>query len=138
VGTLIDASVLIEHERGRIDLTSRLHTHGEEQCFLSVITFSELLHGVLRAGDPAVRARRSAFFESVVTRLPVVPVDVPIARSHAQIWADLASRGTLIGAHDLWLAATCIAHGFRLATGNVRELGRVPGLQIEDWTAGAP
>lgn len=135
MGTLIDASVLIEYERGRIDLASRLSSQGEERCFLSVITFSEVLHGVLRAGDSAARSRRSAFFEGVVARLPVVPLDLPVARSHAQLWADLASRGQLIGAHDLWLAATCVAHGFRLATANMREFRRIPGFQIEDWTA---
>ncbi len=39
----------------------------------------------------------------------------------------------MIGAHDSWLAATCIAHGLRLATGNLREFKRVPGLQVETW-----
>jgi tRNA(fMet)-specific endonuclease VapC len=53
VGVLIDASVLIEHERGRVDLTRRLEDRGEEEFFLSVVTASELLHGVHRAKDPS-------------------------------------------------------------------------------------
>jgi tRNA(fMet)-specific endonuclease VapC len=42
----------------------------------------------------------------------------------------LAARGELIGAHDLWIAATALAHGMGLATGNTREFKRVPGLRL--------
>ncbi|MBI4410796.1 MAG: type II toxin-antitoxin system VapC family toxin [Gemmatimonadetes bacterium] len=135
MGVLIDASVLIEHERGRIDLDRRV-TGREEEFFLSVITASELLHGVYRAADPGVRGRRSAFVEAVLDRFPLLPVDLATARSHAQLWAELAARGALIGAHDLWLAAACIAHGLTLVTGNPREFGRVPGLSVESWLGG--
>lgn len=49
---------------------------------------------------------------------------------HADVWAQLAAKGQLIGAHDLWIAATALAHGMDLATGNAGELGRVPGLGL--------
>jgi predicted nucleic acid-binding protein len=52
MGVLIDSSVLIEYERGRIDLQAELAGREEEEFFLSVITASELLHGEL-AGVPA-------------------------------------------------------------------------------------
>ncbi|HET9210654.1 MAG TPA: type II toxin-antitoxin system VapC family toxin [Thermoanaerobaculia bacterium] len=133
MGVLIDSSVLIRHERGRLDLESRLVDRREEEVFLSVITASELLHGIHRAGDPAIRARRSAFVEAVLARFPLLGIDLATARIHAQIGADLMSSGTLIGPNDLWLAATCIAHGLSIATGNVREFNRVPGLSVESW-----
>jgi tRNA(fMet)-specific endonuclease VapC len=133
MGVLIDASVLIEHERGRLDLEDQVRGRENEEFFLSVITGSELLHGVHRARNTAVRARRSAWVEAILTRLPLLPVDVSIARAHAQIWADLAARGQLIGAHDLWLAASCIAKGLTIVTANVREFERVPGLMLERW-----
>lgn len=60
MGVLIDASVLIEHERGRLDLGDRLVGREREQLFLSTITASELLHGVHRARDAAQKSRRSA------------------------------------------------------------------------------
>lgn len=133
MGVLIDSSVVIGQERGRLDLQSRLADRGDEEFFLSVVTASELLHGVHRAGDPAIRMRRSAFVEAVLARFPLLEVDLATARAHAQIGADLMASGTLIGPNDLWLAATCIAHGLSIATGNVRELHRVPGLHVESW-----
>jgi tRNA(fMet)-specific endonuclease VapC len=133
MGILIDASVLIQYERGRIDLESRHNGHEEEEFFLSVITASELLHGVHRARDSQTRSRRAVFVESVLERFPILPIDLSTARIHSQLSADLAAAGTLIGPHDLWLAATALAQGLALVTANLREFKRVPGLGVESW-----
>ncbi len=133
MGVLIDSSILIEAERGRLDLEPHVVRRADEECFLSVIAASELLHGVRRATDAERRARRSAFVEGVLERFPVLDVDLATARAHAQIWADMSAAGTLIGTHDLWLAATCVAQGLTLVTANLRDFERVPGLQLEHW-----
>ena len=135
MGVLIDASVLIDHERGRVNLEERIRGREEETFFLSVVTASELLHGVHRAKDPVARARRAAFVEGVLGNMPLLPVEIATARMHARLWADLAEEGRVIGAHDLWLAATCLTHDLRMATGNVREFRRVPALEVEDWSS---
>jgi tRNA(fMet)-specific endonuclease VapC len=137
MAVLIDASILIEAERGRLSLEPHVARHGEEEAFLSVVTASELLHGVHRATQPDVRARRSAFVEGILERFPLLSVDLACARAHARLWADLRQAGALIGPHDLWLAATCVAHGLTMVTANVREFARVPGLELEVW-ADAP
>jgi tRNA(fMet)-specific endonuclease VapC len=134
VAVLIDASILIEAERGRLRLEPHVARHPDEECFLSVITASELLHGVHRATQPDVRAKRAAFVEGILERFPLLPVDLAAARAHAQLWAELRQAGTIIGPHDLWLAATCVAHGLTMVTGNVREFERVPGLDVEVWS----
>ncbi len=133
MAVLIDASILIEAERGRLDLEPHVTRHGEEEAFLSVVTASELLHGVHRATQPDARARRSAFVEGILERFPLLSVDLACARAHAQLWAELRRTGALIGPHDLWLAATCVAHGLTIVTANVREFARVPGLDLEVW-----
>jgi tRNA(fMet)-specific endonuclease VapC len=135
VGVLIDSSVLIEHERGRIDLQAPLAGRESEEFFLSVVSASELLHGVHRAPNASVRARRSAFVEAVLERFPLLAIDLATARTHAQLGAELASQGAPIGPNDLWLAAAAVAHGLTLVTGNVREFERVPGLVVHSWLA---
>lgn len=136
MGILIDASVLIEHERGRLDLGERIAGREDEEVWVSVVTASELLHGVHRATDRSGRARRAAFVEAILDEFPLLGVDLLTARTHARLWAELAQRGELVGAHDLWIAATCVGRGLSLATGNLREFGRVPGLVVEDWSGG--
>ncbi len=133
MGVLIDSSVWIGAERAASGLPRHILGREDEEAFLSVITASELLHGVHRAAAARVRARRLAFVEAVLSALPILPIDAAVARTHAALWADLAGRGRMIGVHDSWLAATCLAHGLRLATGNLREFRRVPGLDIEEW-----
>jgi len=136
VGLLMDTSVFIDHERGRLDLNSLVKGREDEEIYLSVITGSELLHGVHRARDPGTRARRAAFVEAILAEFQLLPVDILTARTHARLWADLASQGTPMGAHDLWLAATCIGRGLTLATGNPRDFRQVPGLAFEVWGPG--
>lgn len=127
--------MLIEHERGRLDLEPHLRGRENEEFFLSVVTASELLHGVHRARDVHTRARRSAWVEAVLERFPLLDVDLTTARAHARLWTDLASTGRLIGPHDLWLAAACLSHGLSMVTANTREFERVPGLTVENWLA---
>ena len=134
MAVLIDASILIETERGRLQLEPHVARHQDEECFLSVITAGELLHGVHRAARPDVRAKRSAFVEGILERFPLLSVDLATARAHAQVWTQLRQAGAIIGPHDMWLAATCVAHGLTMVTANVREFARVPGLEVEVWS----
>jgi predicted nucleic acid-binding protein len=139
VGFLIDSSLLVAHERGSLDLTElsreRIAGREEEAFYVSVVTASELLHGVHRADDPARRAQRSAFVEAILSQIPVLAIDLPAARAHAELWAGLAVAGTPVGAHDLWIAATAVSRGLALVTLNRREFDRIPGLVVEDWSA---
>src|SRR5262245_179823 len=133
MAVLIDASILIEVERGRLALEPHMAQRQDEEFFMSVITGSAMLDGVDRAGQAEVRTKRAAFVEGILERFPLLPVDLATARAHAQVWAELMAAGQMIGPHDLWLAATCIAHGLTIVTANVREFARVPGLQVEVW-----
>lgn len=134
MGVLIDASILAEAASGR--LTLELHVArrgGVEEAFLSVVTASDLLHGAHRSMWPDVRARRVAFVEGLLERFPLLSIDPACARSHAQLWSELRRARALIDPRDLWLAATCVAHGLTMVTANVREFPRVPGLSLEVW-----
>lgn len=74
--------------------------------------------------------RRQAYVGHVLTRMTPMPIAAHVARVHAEIWARLATDGARIGAHDLWIAATAVAHGMAGATLNARHFERVPGLQV--------
>ena len=105
----------------------------QDEFYLSVVTASELLHGVNRAVQSGVWTKRSALVEALLERFPLLPIDLATARAHAQVWAELTAAGKMIGPNDLWLAATCLAHGLTMVTANVREFTRVPGLMVEVW-----
>jgi predicted nucleic acid-binding protein len=127
MAVLIDTSVLVNAERRGHTLDEAI---GEQDRAISVITASELLHGVHRAQAGAIRARRSAFVEHVISAIDPLPITTAIARAHADIWAEMESDGNLIGAHDLWIAATALSHGMEIATANPRDFRRVAGLNV--------
>jgi tRNA(fMet)-specific endonuclease VapC len=133
LGVVIDSSVFIASERGTFDLPARLGQRAGEEAALSAITVSELLHGVHRATQATVKARREAFVERILASLVVLPFDEVAARVHARLWATLAAKGTTIGPHDLLIAATAIGRAWSVATRDTRSFPKVPGLKVEIW-----
>jgi tRNA(fMet)-specific endonuclease VapC len=127
MAVLIDTSVLVNAERRGQSLERAI---GTEDRAISAITVSELLHGVHRAVDGRIGARREAFVEHLLASIEALPVTTTVARAHARVWASLERKGTLIGAHDLWIGATALAHGMSVATANPREFERIPGLVV--------
>ena len=133
MATLIDTSILIEAERGRLDLVSKISESEAETYMVSVVTASELLHGLHRAKDTVFYDERQVFIERIFEQFPLISIDLAIARKHSKIWAELAMAGKMIGMNDLWIAATCLAQNLSLVTGNVRDFERISGLEIEVW-----
>jgi tRNA(fMet)-specific endonuclease VapC len=133
VAVLIDTDMLVDLEWGvtNPDVDSAI---GDQDRAISVITVSELLHGVHRARG-AQRTRRIAFVEHLLAGMRAIEITEQVARVHADVWAQLARKGQHIGAHDLWIAATALAHGMSLATSNVIDFRRVPGLRLIETRA---
>jgi tRNA(fMet)-specific endonuclease VapC len=85
---------------------------------------SEILHGVHRASG-AERIRRQAAAEHVLGQYSTIDITAAVARVHALVSAELARAGTLVGAHDLWIAATALGHGLGVMTRNARDFERI-------------
>jgi tRNA(fMet)-specific endonuclease VapC len=134
---LIDTSVFIDLERRGGSLEHLAGEAPDEAVTLASITASELLIGVHRADSVERRKKREAFVEGLLDLIPVVPFDLEVARTHAEITAALARSGGRIGAHDLIIAATALTHDYSVLTGNLREFGRVPGLRVVQPTSRA-
>lgn len=131
MGVILDTSILIAYERGSLNLDKLIKGRASELFGISVITVSELLHGVHRADSKSRRLKREAFVQKVIDAFPVYTFDVPAARIYADIWAHLVKKGVQIGAHDLMIGATAISLGFSVATHNVRDFKKIEGLSLE-------
>ena len=131
MGCLIDSSVIIAAERGKLDLGELLKQHSEEQAAFSAVTASELLHGVHRADSEQRRASRQQFVEALLSRFPIIPFGIEVARVHARISAELAAVGRTIGERDLMIASTAIQLTWTVLTRDQRSFPNVPGLQVK-------
>jgi predicted nucleic acid-binding protein len=129
MGVMVDTNVFIRFEKSGkpIDLSAWDASTG---IFVSAVTVSELLIGVHRADTDERRRRRSLFVEAVIASVDVLEFDLASTRIHAEIYAELAKSGQMIGAHDLLIAAIAHRHDLSILTDNVAEFSRVPGLRV--------
>ena len=133
MGTIVDTSVLVAVERGRLDVAA---LHGEddhEPVAMAAITASELLHGVHRLRGGVARARAERFVERLLASFAVIPFDLDVARVHAQLEAELSAAGTAVGDADLMIAATAVWLDYRIATRDLRSFPRIKGLELVRW-----
>ena len=133
---LLDTNVLIALARARpsaVDerVLARFRATPLAEMSVSSVTVAELWYGAVNSADPA---RRLAVWRRLLDQLTVAGLD----RRGGEIAGRLrhALRHAPIGERDLFIAATALAHGCGVVTANVREFSRVPGLAVEDWTAG--
>ncbi|MBK8250116.1 MAG: PIN domain-containing protein [Gemmatimonadetes bacterium] len=131
MGLILETSVLIEAERDRLHLPDLMNAWVGE-VHLAAVTVAELWQGVERAVQEPVRDRREAWVASLCEATDILPYDAAVARVHARLWGRLSSRGIVVGAYDMLIAATAVAHEYTLATLNVREFSRIPELRLLD------
>lgn len=79
---------------------------------------------------PKIKSERGLYVAGVRRDYTIISLAEAQAEHHARVWADLETRGLLIGAHDLQIAATAVSMGYAVATLNAREFARVPGLLV--------
>ena len=98
---------------------------------ISVITKSELLFGVEMSPR---REQDEMALCAFLAHVEVLDFPDEAAAHYAKIRADLKTRGTMIGANDLFIAAQARSLGLTLVTNNTGEFGRVQKLMLDNWT----
>lgn len=124
-----DICIYLSHEYPS-KLLQKFNRFAEQIC-ISTIGLAELYFGVEKSTRRVDNLRA---LEHFVGRLQVLPFSDKAAAHYGQIRFDLQKAGRLIGAHDMLIGAHARAEGLVLVTNNERELRRVPGLLIENWS----
>jgi predicted nucleic acid-binding protein len=86
--------------------------------------------GIYRADTIGRKQQRQEFVDNILATFPVIPFDITVARTHAELWATMETSGQRIGSLDMIIAATAINLGFGILTLNARDFSRVPGLNV--------
>ncbi len=125
----LDAYTISYFFRGDPQVMDRLLATAPALLAVPSVVVYELRYGLLRLPAAAARSRLDALGK-FLQPLRVLDFDEPGAQAAAALRASLESQGTMIGPHDLLIAATALRHGASRVTRNVREFSRVPGLQV--------
>jgi len=102
-----------------------LQAHRSTEFFVPVIARGEYLEGFERPESPQAR--------EWIDAIRVLEVTVEVALSYASVARHLRAAGQLIGTNDLWIGCTALNANLPLATRNVSEFQRIPGLQVLDY-----
>jgi tRNA(fMet)-specific endonuclease VapC len=103
------------------------------EIVLPAIALFELRYGHARSNKKSESDRLLAEF--LAPGIAIIPFEEEDAAHAGDIRAHLELQGTPIGPYDCLIAAQARRHGAALATLNIREFSRVPGLIVMDWGA---
>jgi predicted nucleic acid-binding protein len=114
--------------RGQLSMDGRVPF--TESLAVTTIGVGELMHGVFksaRADDNLIR------LGILLSKVIILPYEMPAARLFGRIKVDLERTGSLLGDLDLQIACIALAYGVPLVTHNRRHFERIPDLIFEDW-----
>jgi len=130
VTILLDTDVCIALLNKDERVRPHLERHLPSKLRLSAITLAELRFGIAKSHHP----RRALFnLRWLLAKVGAVPFDAAATKRYGELRALLERRGSPIGPLDTLIAAHALSLGWVLATHNVDEFRRVPGLKVEDW-----
>jgi tRNA(fMet)-specific endonuclease VapC len=134
VGIILDSSFVIAAERRGRTVREILEqvklVQGEIEIGVSVVTIAELVHGAYRAKTQAQQQRRLEFIERLSSDVPVYPVTLDIARLVGRIEGEQEAMGVRFPFEDLLIGATALHLGYAVATLNLRDFNKIPGLLV--------
>jgi tRNA(fMet)-specific endonuclease VapC len=122
----LDTNILIDHKRAKPSEKAKTVlfrlASGHYQLAISTITAYELLRGDNQNEDQ--------YWLQMFENLQVLPLDLVVCQTAANVYKNLKRRSLLIEPEDLFIAATALRHGLKLATSNLKHFSRVDGLQL--------
>jgi len=132
VKLLLDTNVCIAIMNRDDRIRPHLEQHAPSALRMSAITLAELRFGAAKSTQPK---RAVANLNAILSKIGVVPFDDAATVRYGEIRVLLERRGSPIGPLDTIIAAHALSLRWTLATHNVREFRRVPGLVVDDWLA---
>jgi len=123
---MLDSDVCVEIIRGR---GHPLRAYGDRRLVISAVTRYELRVGAEKSRSRKAKARTARFLDS----LEVLEFGEAAADRAGALRATLERHGKPIGPYDYLIAGHALSAESALLTGNTREFGRVPRLDLLEW-----
>jgi len=131
VGVIVDTSIWVGVERGRITPDRVAEVTGEDAVYLTPPVIAELEYGVQRAQTEAQQNRRLAAIAKI-KRKPSLMIDSETGAVFGRLaeYLDRQGRPSRHRVQDLWICALAIQNGYRVLTQNVKDFTDVPGVDV--------
>ena len=134
LGVVLDSSVLVAAERQKLNTPAVIRRLGQAignvPIVICALTVAELGHGIYRADTDERAQQRRQFLDELKAHVPIQPVTAATAEIIARVGGEQSAKGINIPLGDLIIGACALELGYGVATGNVRDFGRIPGLEV--------
>lgn len=130
----LDTNVMVDVVNGRRpDVRAKYDEalHRGDQLVTCALAAHELLYGASISARPEVHVARA---NALLADLEVVDLTFGDGLAAVPVRQVLRRRGQAIGTWDLLIAGQALNRGWTLVSANLREFGRVDGLETQDWT----
>lgn len=127
---ILDTVVLIDLEReitrGKAGpAMAALKRLANQELFLT-----PTIAGELAAGESL---RKHDVWSRFIEPFTLLMINPQVSWNYGELYRTLRSRGTMIGANDLWIAATALAYNEGLLSRNRSDFHKVPKLRLETY-----
>jgi tRNA(fMet)-specific endonuclease VapC len=141
IGYILDTDHLsiLQRQAGQdyINLSTRMVHYPLSDFAISTVTFHEQMLGshtyINRARNLNEMVKGYEMMTRLVSDFKVLPL-VSFDVGAAKVLGKLQSQRLQLGKMDARIAVIALSIGLFLLTRNHRDFGKVPGLEIEDWT----
>lgn len=134
---VLDTDFVTLYYRGEPTVVQRVDARPPTELAISIMTIDEQLSGwytlTRQARQPDQIARAYSQLGEAVVRLARWRI-LPYTESAIARVAQLKVLRLNVRLMDLRIATIALEHGAVVVTRNQRDFGRVPGLQVEDWS----
>jgi len=127
---LLDTNICISIIRNKYGVPDKLKSVGKRHCYVSEISIAELYYG---ASKSKRESQRYEDVELIRENFKIIPISECVFK-FGQIKADLEIKGQRLDDFDLLIGVTALTHNFVMVSDNIKHLGRIPGIKIENWT----
>lgn len=125
---LLDTNIVAFLFRNKYHVKERLKAVGVDNCHISIITYAELYYGCKVSGafeQTYNDLEQFCEFVDIISINDVIPL-------YAEEKMRLRKQGLPIDDFDLLIGTTAVKYGMTLVTDNVKHLGRINNILLED------
>ena len=126
---LLDTNICVFILRQKYGVGERMLQAGVSNCFISELTYAELLYGAECSDNPEKNITLIGRFLSRIRVIPIKDAIPLFAKEKARLRKD----GTLVEDFDLLIGTTAVKGGLTMVTENTRHFQNIDGIQIENW-----
>lgn len=133
---VLDTNAVSALVKGDARVVGKLRLVSREDVSIPQPVVAEIAYGIERLPRSKRRQRLEARFDLVCVEFARAAWTDTVSERFGSIKAALERKGLRVEDFDAAIAAHALAGGSTLVTADLKDMVRVPGLEIEDWAAG--